>query len=751
MLKSHKLAGGLTVRDCRLRTNGVRMKQKLLWLVFALAMAAQGAALDTGTSYPPELKPEQAEARAAHMAAELLSRYHYKAVPLDDTLSGKIFDQYLKSIDPEKLFFVQADVDQLSGDRSKLGNAILKEDLAIPFTIFNLYQHRAVERVTYARSLFQKGFDFEQAESYQYARDKETWPRTESDMRELWRKRVKNDWLRLKLAGKNDKSIVEVLDKRYDHFLKRIGRIKSADAFQTYMNAYTMAIEPHTNYLGPRAAEDFDISMRLFLVGIGAVLAELDEYVTIREIVAGGPASLSGQLKIGDRILGVAQGEMGTMTDILGWRLDDAVALIRGAADSVVRLDVLPADAGPDGKHKLVSLVRKTISLQEQSAKSSVHSVLEGDSTRRIGVISLPSFYEDFAARQRGERNYKSATRDVARLLAELKQAKVDGVLIDLRNNGGGSLREAVELTGLFVGKGPVVQQRNASGQISVERDSRAGVAWDGPLGILINRGSASASEIFAAAIQDYGRGLIMGGPSFGKGTVQTMINLDQMAKNSKPQFGELKMTVAQFFRINGGTTQLRGVKPDILFPTGLDAADFGESSFDNALPWVQIKAADYAPVGDLEGLLPILLPMHEARVKNDQDFQYLQEDIAELKFQRNRNLISLNETERRKERDAQEARLATRKSKTDVDQAALQHVIGKAPAARPGSAPADDGLQAGERSLTIELANEKVRKDAKDVLLIEAIQILGDEVGLLKTNLKLADRTKPVSLLTPD
>ena len=399
------------------------------------------------------------------------------------------------------------------------------------------------------------------------------------------------------------------------------------------MNAYTMAIDPHTNYMGPRAAEDFDISMRLSLVGIGAVLAQLDEYVTIRELVPGGPASLSGQLNIGDRIVGVAQGKSGVMTDVVGWRLDDAVALIRGAPDSVVLLDVLPADAGPDGKHKLISLVRKTISLEEQAAKASVHSIMDGNTTRRIGVISLPSFYEDFAAREKGVKDYRSAARDVARLLDGLKQEKVDSVLIDLRNNGGGSLAEAIELTGLFIDKGPVVQQRNASGEISVDSDTQAGVAWNGPLGVLINRGSASASEIFAAAIQDYGRGLIIGEPSFGKGTVQSVIDLDRIAKNSKPQFGELKMTIAQFFRINGGTTQLRGVTPDILFPAASDTANFGESSFDNALPWTQIKAADYTPAGDLKAVLPVLSALHEARVKKDKDFQYLEEDIAESKL----------------------------------------------------------------------------------------------------------------------
>jgi carboxyl-terminal processing protease len=366
-------------------------------------------------------------------------------------------------------------------------------------------------------------------------------------------------------------------------------------------------------------------------------------------------------------------------------------------------------------------------------------------------VISVPTFYEDFAGRQKGLQNFKSATRDVARLLDELRKEKVDSVLIDLRNNGGGSLMEAIELTGLFIDKGPVVQQRNAGGEITVGNDTQAGVAWDGPLGVLINRSSASASEIFAAAIQDYGRGLIIGEPSFGKGTVQSMINLDQVAKNDKPQFGELKMTVAQFFRINGGTTQLRGVTPDILFPALADAENFGESSFDNALPWVQIKAADYAPAGDLKGLLPILVSLHEARVKNDRDFQYLKEDIAEIKLQRKKNLVSLNETARRKELDAQEARLKLRESRRDTDKSSRADAIGKQPAPANRSARRDDGLQADERNLAMELAAEKARKNAKDVLLDEAVHILSDEVGVLKTSPGLAARVMPGSMLIPD
>ena len=727
------------------------MKKKLLWLVLAWVTAAQAVAFDSGTPLASELKPSQQQSQAANLAAQLLTRYHYKAMPLDDAMSEKIFDHYLKLLDSEKLFFVQADIDRLIGIRTKLDDAIIKEDLTVPFAIFNLYARRMTSRFAYARSLLKEGFDFRQKESYQYAREKEPWLKSEVEMRELWRKRVKNDWLRLKLAGKDDKSIVETLDRRYDNALKRIGRVKSEDAFQTFMNAYTMAIEPHTNYMGPRAAEDFDISMKLSLVGIGAALAEKEDYTTIRQLVPGGPAALSGELKIGDRILGVAQGEGGVMTDIMGWRLDDTVALIRGAADSMVMLDVLPADAGPDGKHKRVSLIRKKISLEEQAAKKSVFAVADGKATRRVGVISLPTFYQDFDARQKGDPDFRSATRDVARLLDELKREKVDSVLIDLRNNGGGSLLEAVELTGLFVGKGPVVQQRDAQGKVTVESDTRAGIAWDGPLGVLIDRSSASASEIFAAAIQDYGRGLLIGEPSFGKGTVQAMISLDQVARNDKQEFGELKLTVAQFFRINGGTTQLRGVKPDILFPSVSDAETFGESSFDNALPWVQVKAANYSPVGDLKYLLPALLTRHQARVKNDKDFRYLQEDIAEFKLQRKKNLVSLNEAERRKERDIDEARATSREARGDAGKNAARDAVGEAPAPRKNKALRDDGLQAEERNLAIELADEKARKNAKDVFLNEAVHILGDEVGLLKPGARFAARTKPGSPLIPD
>lgn len=702
------------------------MKIKLLWaLLLAFVTAAQAVPLNTALA-AAQLKPVQQQTQAAHLSAEVLTRYHYRRVPLDDMTSSKIFDNYLKSLDGEKIFFLQSDIDQFANARTKLDDAILTEDLSVPFVIFNLYQQRAVERISYARSLLKKGFDFDKKESYQYTREKAPWAKSDEEMNDLWRKRVKNDWLRLKLAGKDDKSIVDTLSKRYDNSLNSISKVKSDDVFQNFMNAYAMAIDPHTNYFGTRASEDFDISMKLSLVGIGAVLQDKDEYTTIRELVTGGPAALSGKLKVGDRIVGVGQGENSTPTEVMGWRIDDTVALIRGAEDSVVLLDVLPAEAGPDGKHKLIPLIRKKISLEKQAAKKSIIEVKDGTTTRRIGVIALPVFYQDFGARQKGDKDYKSATRDVSRLLEDLKKDKVDSVLVDLRNNGGGSLDEAIELTGLFIDKGPVVQQRDSKGKVSVESDANAGLAWNGPMGVLINRSSASASEIFAAAIQDYGRGVVIGEPSFGKGTVQSVVDLDQLVKNEKPKFGELKMTVAQFFRINGGTTQLRGVTPDITLPTMTNVEDFGESSYDNALPWTQIKAADYAPAGDLTTIVPMLIVSHDVRMNKDKDFQYLREDIVEFNTQRKKNLISLNEAERRKEREVQEARVKSREK--DGKSASVQ----------------DDGLQSNERNLDADLAMESARKNAKDILLNEAANILSDEVALLKANAKLAATVLP-------
>lgn len=709
------------------------MKIKLLWLLLAFTtQTAQSLEL-------PLLKPLQEQSQAAHLTAEVLTRYHYKPVKLDGISSSKIFDNYLKSLDNQRIFFLQADINQFAEARTRLDDAILKEDLTIPFAIFNLYQQRIVERTAYARSLLKKGFSFDKVESYQYTREKSAWAQSQDEINDLWRKRVKSDWLRLKMAGKDDKSIVSILDKRYENTLSSVAKIKNDDVFQSFMNAYTMTVDPHTNYFGIRASEDFDISMKLSLVGIGAVLQDKDEYTTIRELVTGGPAALSAKLKVGDRIVGVGQSENKPTTDVMGWRLDDTVALIRGAENSAVVLDILPAEAGPDGKHKLITLTRKKISLDQQAAKKSIIEVKDGRDTRQIGVITLPVFYQDFGARQKGDKNFKSATRDVSRLLDELKKAKVDSVLVDLRDNGGGSLDEAIELTGLFIDKGPVVQERDVKGNIKVDSDTNTGAVWKGPLGILINRSSASASEIFAAAIQDYGRGIIIGEQSFGKGTVQSVVDLDQLVKSDQPKFGEIKMTIAQFFRINGGTTQLRGVIPDISLPSATDSESFGESSFDNALPWSQIRAVDFVPAGDLKTLVPLLTVSHDARINKDKDFQYLMQDIADFNTQRKNNLISLNEAERRKEREVQEARLSSREKNSDADIKS-----NTSSNASKSAALQDDGLQSNERNLDSDLAMEKVRKNNKDILLNESANILSDELGLLKTNAKLAASVLP-------
>lgn len=705
------------------------MKLKTFWILFALASAAQAA-----TPAPvSQLRPVEAHAMAAQASAELFSRFHYQNVPLDDAMSGKIFDRYIKTLDPDRIFFLQSDIDTFTTARNLLDDAILQQKLEVPFAIFSRYNERLRQRLAAARQLLDGGFDFERPDSYRYVRTDAQWAASEAELGEIWRKRVKNDWLRLKLAGKDEKSIRETLAKRYELALTHAGRSKSDDVFQLFMNAYAESIEPHTSYLGPRASEDFAITMKLSLVGIGAVLQERDEYVTIRELVPGGPAARSEQLAIGDRIAGVAKDDKSIMTDVLGWRVDDVVALIRGTKDTRVVLDILPAGAGPDAKLKRVALVRDTIKLEKQAAAKSIID-LGGNDKQRVGVITLPTFYQDVDARNRNDDSYRSASRDVARLLGELKKDKVGAVLIDLRNNGGGSLDEAIRLTGLFIDQGPVVQQRNPKGMIRVEKDVEPGVAWDGSVGVLINRASASASEIFAAAIQDYGRGLVIGEQSFGKGTVQTLLDLDEMAKSKKPTYGELKMTVAQFFRVSGGTTQLRGVTPDIPLASASDPQRFGESSYDNALPWTQISPADFKPVGSPTDLLPALTQRHRLRIAGDADYRELLEDISELEVLRKRTEISLNEADRRKERTQQEARLKAR-------ELARGGKKGEAANDETPTAARDDGLQAGERSLGAELAAEQSRKAARDVLLDEAARIMGDVVELTTSGTALASK----------
>jgi len=751
-----------------LKISALRQLAGIALLACAAALVAKPAADATRDVM---LKPTTDQAQAALLATRFLTRFHYKAEPLDASMSQKIFDRYFDSLDGDRLFFVQADIDRFTPDRDKLGDDIYDENLSVPFAIFNLYEQRVAERTQYARDLLKKGFDFAKDETYTYQRDKAPWAKTTTELDDLWRKRVKNDWLRLKLAGQDDAKIRQTLDKRYANYLDRIRQIDSEDVFQTFMNAYALSIDPHTNYLGPRASENFDIAMKLSLEGIGAVLQRDDDYTAIREIVPGGPAALSGKVKAGDRIVGVGQGANGAITDVVGWRLDDVVDLIRGPKDTTVRLEVLPVDAGPDGKHETIALVRKKVSIEEQAAKSSVIDIKDGDATRKIGVITLPTFYEDFDARRRGDKNYKSATRDVAKLLDGLKAQHVDAVLMDLRNNGGGSLSEAIDLTGLFVGKGPVVQVRNADRRVEVGRNTHQAMDWSGPFAVLVNRNSASASEIFAGAIQDYGRGLIIGEQTYGKGTVQNLVDLDQMSPNEKPAFGELKMTIQQFFRVDGASTQLKGVTPDIAFPVTGDFAQNGESTNKNALAWASIAPADYTPTSDLKSILPMLKSMHDARVAKEKPWQAYEADVTDFRKLRAETTISLNEKVRRDERDAREKTFKERHpdlAKNDTaakpsdataqtgDNSKRAHVDQVSPAAvqtdkaavKPQPAVPnpnqDDGLQADERSIKTDLADEKARKAEKDVVLHEVANILADEVNLLNADTKLAARALP-------
>lgn len=708
------------------------MKKVLLWLILSVSVWTHAAILDAQEGFPLALEPTLHGTKAAHMAADILARYHYSTVPPDEALSEKVFDRYLKSLDPEKVYLLQADVDRFSGDRDSIAQNVRHDDLSVPFAIHDLVAHRAVERFQYARSLLKSGFDFQVDEDQQVSRDLQPWPHTKAEFDEVWRKRVKSAWLSLKLAGKDHRNIVTTLDQRYERAIKRMGQTSSADAFQTFMNAYTMSIDPHTNYMGPRAAADFDIAMRLSLVGIGAAVSDAEDYATIMELTEGGPASRSTQLHLGDRIVGVAQGARGEMTDVVGWRPQDLIPLIRGPVETVIKLAVLPAYAGVDARRRVVTLVRQPVDLEDQVARSAIETRSDGAVSRRIGVITLPSFYEDFAGKQARDQNFRSATRDVQKLLAEFNASHVDGVLVDLRNNGGGSLSQAIELTSLFVGNVPVVQQRNAAGEVMIGMDTHASVLWHGPLGVLINKCSASASEIFAAAIQDYGRGVIMGQSSSGKGTVQSMIDLDGFVKNDTPQLGELKMTIAQFFRINGGTTQLKGVTPEIGFAGYFDDAAFGESALDHALPWSMIKAVHYAPSSALQSVLPALVAQHTSRTQRDADFQHLQQDMHARQRQLGKNEISLNETERRQERAARQAQLAARLGDTHSASPGSSHHSATTPRALRGTA-LDDGMLPGERSFNEELRAEKAMTTLKDIVLTEATRIMNDAIALLQ------------------
>jgi carboxyl-terminal processing protease len=652
-----------------------------------------------------ELRADEQQRQAALIITQVMEKFHYRKPRLDDEMSMAIFDRYLKSLDANRSFFSAEDVAEFERYRDELDDSLRTGKLDPAYLIFKRFRQRVDQRVEYAQDLLRAGgFDFTVAEEYEFDRSESDWAADQQSLDDLWRKRVKNDILSLRLAGKADAEINETLQKRYDGIGRRVGQMAPEDVFQAFINAYTLSVEPHTSYMSPRISENFDIGMRLSLQGIGAVLRSENEFTEVQSTVPGGPAARSGEIKGGDRIIGVAQGESGAMEDVVGWRLQDVVDLIRGPKDSVVRLSVLPKSQGVGGRAREVELVRDEIKLEDKAAKSEV--IDTGD--LKLGVVEIPAFYRDFGAQAAGDSNFRSTTRDVRKLLDDLVASNVDGVIIDLRRNGGGSLSEATELTGLFIEKGPVVQVRDSSGKIEVERDPDPEQVYAGPLAVLVDRNSASASEIFAGAIQDYNRGLILGEPTFGKGTVQTLVDLGRFLR-SREDIGRLRLTMAQFFRVEGGSTQHRGVMPDIVYPTAKGAADHGERALENAIPWASIKPAQH----QMHGLTSVanLREASNRRISGNPGFRFLLAEEEDLMSLEDRKSVSLKESVRRAEWDQREQERLDRRNQ-------LREFRGLPPLA---SLDDDDD----ERSADADDDEEGVKR----IMLEESVNILADHI----------------------
>ena len=597
----------------------------------------------------------------------LIDKSHYRSVDLDNEFSAQVLEAYLDQLDPSKSFFLQTDIDQFSRLKSEFDDFIRDGTLKPAFAIFSIFRTRVEQRIAFAIQRLNEDFDFSVTEDYLLDREDADWAKNTAELYELWRKRIKNDILGLRFAGRDDEDIRRSLDRRYTHIARRTRQFKSEDVFQTFVNAYVTSIEPHTSYFSPRASENFKINMRLSLEGIGAVLQTDNEYTLVRRIVPGGPADLGGVLQAEDRIVGVGQGS-GEIVDVIGWRLDDVVELIRGPKASTVRLEILPGESGLEGDTEIIEIVRDEIRLEEQAARKRILEVETNTTEASIGLIELPSFYVDFDGMHSGDPDYKSTTRDVKKLLLEFREENIDGLVIDLRGNGGGALTEAIALTGLFIPQGPVVQVENSGGNVQIDRDPDPEIVYDGPLLVLVDGYSASASEIFAGAIQDYGRGLIIGEPTFGKGTVQNLVNLNRFARNDG-DLGQLKVTIAQFFRINGDSTQFRGVTPDLIWPTTDLESEFGERSYDNAIPWRKISKAKYEPYSTAISAtsLELARQAHANRIKSNPEFLYFK-DVSEINSKRREiKTVSLNEKAREKERamrDTERLELENRKRK---------------------------------------------------------------------------------------
>jgi carboxyl-terminal processing protease len=665
------------------------------------------------------LQPTAQQSTVVKAVAEIISRGNFKKVPLNDSLSAIIYDRYIKELDDNHNYLTASDLAEFNKFKLTLDDDIKAGNLANIFYIYNVFQKRQSDRMKYSLAQLNKKFDFSQNETFAYDREKSPWG-TEAELDTYWTKRVKYDMLNLKIAKDSLAKNKETLTKRYQTSLTNIDKISGDDVFQIFMGAFTEAIDPHTNYLNPSNAAQFNIEMSRSLEGIGATLTSKNEYITIQTLVPGGPADKTHQVNAGDRITAVAQGKDGEFQDIIGWRTDNAIKLIRGNKGTIVKLKLLPEGKTAADKTNIVEIVREKIVLQDQLVKKETRTYNKNGKIYKVGIINVPAFYNDISGSRAGDANYHSTTRDMRMVLDSLRRENVDGIVIDLRGNGGGSLSEAISLTGLFIKSGPVVQVRDPDG-IEVDSDTDPTVVYSGPMAVLIDRFSASASEIFSGAIQDYGRGVVIGTQTYGKGSVQSPIDLDRAilsftekvsnvvggnrsrSNGSQNTYGQLNLTIAKFYRISGGSTQHKGVIPDIKFPSVIPLDKYGEDTEPSAMPYDEIPKSNYSKVSDLSLAIPQLTKQHEQRMSSNVNYKYLMQDLAEYKKNENTKTIPLGEQQLKKQRDTDEQKSFERDNARRV-------ALGYAP---------------------IKKGDPKPKNEDLDFLKIEAGQILIDYMNL--------------------
>jgi carboxyl-terminal processing protease len=637
-----------------------------LFLSFISYQTPGSSLFDTSPTDSTIVAPKSFYGDEAKLITQILDTYHYKRIKLNDSLSSVILDAYVNVLDNNHSYFLASDMEDFEEYRYEIDDMLQDGEIDFAYDIYNVFSERFKERIDYVNNeLLKVPFDYTIDEMYNMDRSEEPFPVNKEELDNLWRKIVKSQALNLKLTGKESEEINDIISKRYERFQKAINQYESEDVFEIFMNTVAESFDPHTNYFSPRTSDRFQQSMRLSLEGIGARLQTENDYTKVVQIVPGGPADKSDLIQENDRIVGVAQGEDGEMVDVVGWRIDDVVDLIKGPKGTTVKLQILPAENGLDGPSEVISLVREKIELEDQKAKAKILTHVQDGHTYRIGMIELPSFYMDFEAYQKGDVNYTSTTRDVQKLIVDLKKQGIDGLIMDLRDNGGGSLSEAIDLTGLFIEKGPVVQVRSPNEKIDLGEDEDPNVTYSGPLAVMINRFSASASEIFAGAIQDYNRGLVIGEQTFGKGTVQSVIDLARYLKVPEGEkVGQLKLTLQKFYRVTGSSTQHLGVTPDVSLPSAFDADEFGESANKSALPWDQIKPTRFNATNDVSPqLLSRLNQDYDLRVKTNDELKNLIDETAELKSNLGKTLVSLNYDIRKKEMEESEKRRSERTS----------------------------------------------------------------------------------------